>query len=111
VSRGRNLKRSNKPDTVILSGKRLDQMQTSLDVARHLIKLGQHEADNYRLESALDKAEAAVDRARGFIADAVEAIRDDKEGSGGATAAQLRRAYVARSYGRLANPFEDSEWR
>jgi hypothetical protein len=94
----------------MLSGNWLDQIQTSQDVAIHLIKLGQHEADNYRVENAPDKAEAAVDRARDFIADAVEAIRDDREGSGGATAAQLRRAYeggfVARSSGRLANPFE-----
>jgi len=34
----------NEPDTVILSGDPLDRAQQALDVARHQIRVAQHEA-------------------------------------------------------------------
>jgi len=101
----------NRLHPVMLPGDPLERIQASLDVARDLIRLGLHEADDYRIEDALDKAEAAVVQARASVAGAIEAIRDTRDASGGATAAQLRRAFegglAARAAERRTNPFED----
>jgi len=73
------MKRLNEPDIVTLSGDQIDRIQQTLDVARHQIRLGQHETDNDQVEDALIEAEEAVDTARARVADAVEAIREDEE--------------------------------
>jgi hypothetical protein len=75
------LKRPNGPDTVTLSGDPLERAQQVLDVARHQIRLGQNQTDNYHVEDALNDAEEAVDTARAEVGNAVEAIRDEEEES------------------------------
>jgi len=88
-------------DVVILSRDRLDQVQTSLDVARHLARVGY-----------LSDAKEAVERARALVTGAIEDGRTDHERTAAAATAQLRRAYengmAARASGRCANPFEDA---
>ena len=76
------MKRPNEPDTLTLSGNQIDRIQQTLDVARHQIRLGQHETDNAQVEGALLDAEEADDTARARVADAVEAIRQDEEEAG-----------------------------
>jgi hypothetical protein len=73
---------ANQPDTITLSGDRIDRVQQGLDVARHQIGLGQHETADSRMEDALVNAEGEVNMARADVADAVDDIHDDREVAG-----------------------------
>jgi len=83
------LKRPNEPDVVTLSGDPIERAQQVLDVARHQIRLGQHQTDDSRVEEALGEAEEAVDTARAHVTDAVEVNLEGEEASG---AAERKRA-------------------
>jgi hypothetical protein len=89
----------------------LDRIWASLDDAHRLIRQQRDQSDDDRIESAMEQAAQAVERARAVVIEAVETIRDDAQGYDGATAEQLRRAFdsgfAAGSAGRRGNPFED----
>lgn len=69
-------------DAFTLRGSQIERIRQVLDVARHQIRLGQHEDHDYRLENALIEAEDAIANARALIADAVDAAEAEREASG-----------------------------